>query len=814
MMLDLTLWIESRLESDDTLSDDEQLVILAALEGDDALADIANFEPPERPQAEAAGELTEPAGAFLKRIRVQGFRGIGPESQLDFRPAPGLTVVAGRNGSGKSSFAEALEFALLGTTARWQERRGAAWHGAWRNLHEGDPASIEVTLAEEHVGPTKISVAWTADAERDQNSTHLQRESEKREVGVSSLGWDAALAAYRPLLTYDELGAILTSEPSRLYDKLANVLGLEQLAKAVKRLEAHARQLGAPEKDATERKRAVTLALEELDDDRAVRALALLRKRDVDLVALRALATGIGDGTGGQLDDVARAVLRLSLPTTEEVSRATTALQTATERAASAGDAATTEIELRMELLDAALRVHEHRGDGPCPVCATGRLDGDWAERTRAEVDDAGTALSGLKAASAALRTARTTAVGLIAPVPSAFERLASYAELGELAELTRQLWAEWAETPEGNLAVAEHLTAQHPLALEALAELQQAAQRVVDARDDAWSAVATQLGAYLDANERWTTKKPEATSAKRAVKWLKDHDSELKNERLEPIAEQAKEIWSYLRQESNVEIARLKLDGTNTRRHVVIEASVDEVDAAGLTVLSQGELHALALALFLPRATLPESPFRFVVLDDPVQAMDPAKVDGLVRVLAKIAEQRQVIVFSHDNRFADAVRRAHVNAQILEVTRESGSRVTVTNAFDPPQRYLRDAYGILKDDEMPDDAMRKVLPGLLRFAVEAQARDRYFAEALGKGRSHAEVEQEWSATKKTAQRVSLALYGDVRSLDGWLEKRSHYRKPALGICTSGAHAPLTGDPLYAHDVVGKFVDDIREGMR
>jgi hypothetical protein len=38
------------------------------------------------------------------------------------------------------------------------------------------------------------------------------------------------------------------------------------------------------------------------------------------------------------------------------------------------------------------------------------------------------------------------------------------------------------------------------------------------------------------------------------------------------------------------------------------------------------------ALALLLPpRARLPASPFRFLVIDDPVQAMDPAKVDGLL---------------------------------------------------------------------------------------------------------------------------------------------------------------------------------------
>ena len=49
----------------------------------------------------------------------------------------------------------------------------------------------------------------------------------------------------------------------------------------------------------------------------------------------------------------------------------------------------------------------------------------------------------------------------------------------------------------------------------------------------------------------------------------------------------------------------------------------------AALGVMSQGELHSLALSLFIPRATLPESPFRLIVIDDPVQSMDPARVDG-----------------------------------------------------------------------------------------------------------------------------------------------------------------------------------------
>ena len=105
---------------------------------------------------------------------------------------------------------------------------------------------------------------------------------------------------------------------------------------------------------------------------------------------------------------------------------------------------------------------------------------------------------------------------------------------------------------------------------------------------------------------------------------------------------------------------------------------------------MSQGEVNALALSVFLPRATPPlASPFRFLVIDDPVQAMDPAKVDGLARVLERTAADRQAIVFTHDNRLAQAVRQLSIPAAILEVTRRPGSAVQVRTCLDPVDQAL-----------------------------------------------------------------------------------------------------------------------------
>src|SRR5262245_20969376 len=129
-------------------------------------------------------------------------------------------------------------------------------------------------------------------------------------------------------------------------------------------------------------------------------------------------------------------------------------------------------------------------------------------------------------------------------------------------------------------------------------------------------------------------------------------------------------DTWRLLRQNSNVELGRIELTGTGSARRVKLDVTVDGVSGAALGVMSQGELHSLALSLFLPRATLPESPFRFVVIDDPVQSMDPARVDGLARALEETARTRQAIVFTHDERLAEAVRRLNIKTTILSLTR------------------------------------------------------------------------------------------------------------------------------------------------
>src|SRR3954451_18686263 len=105
MTTDLTSWaIDQIIEAG--IDDEVGYLVLAALEGD------AQFEQylsdgtksrEMRPGGEAAGAdaARDVGGTFLRSIEVEGFRGIGEKVRIDLIPKPGLTVIAGRNGSGK-----------------------------------------------------------------------------------------------------------------------------------------------------------------------------------------------------------------------------------------------------------------------------------------------------------------------------------------------------------------------------------------------------------------------------------------------------------------------------------------------------------------------------------------------------------------------------------------------------------------------------------------------------------------------------------------------------------------------------------------
>ncbi len=774
-------------------------VILELLETDDALSAAAK-DVVLNSLAEVAGGTgestqTDPAATFLSSIAVSGFRGVGPSARLDLYPAPGLMVVSGRNGSGKSSFAEALELALTGTSYRWFNKKESLWSEAWQNLHHPDPCEIEVGFTREAAGPFTVGVQWGRGEKLEDCTTWTQTGGGKRVDGTAALGWARALELHRPLLSYEELGRLFDGGPSALYDALAKLLGLDALADTEKVLTARHKAIKAASDAADAERRRALNALAGHADERAARAATLLRKRPVPLDDVRALATGAGE-TASDVVPALRTLAQLETPTIDSVEEATGQLRAAIKTSAETATAAIDLTSRRIELLRTALRFHDQSGDAECPVCEQGRLDAHWVTATQDTITTGEELLGEYRSTAQQLKNTRSTVTAMIQELTVAAE--VSGVELPALATYNDAV-AEARKVPVGDDVFAAHAESALTEVIAAAESLRIQAAEELARRESAWAPVAAQLGGWVGLEEKAREVDDELNAVAAAKKWVTEHAAAFRNLRLKPIAAQARDIWHQLRQESNVDLVEISLEGKATRRKVVLEGAVDGKPTKALSVMSQGELHALALALFLPRATSAKSPFRFVVLDDPIQAMDPSKIDGFVQVLCEIAKTHQVIVFSHDDRLASVIRETGVDARLVEVVRETGSRVTVRDNVNPAMRQVSDIFALIKDTKMPDDIKGRAAPALFRMALESAAKQTFYTKQAQAGRALAESETTWQSARKTSSRLALAVHGDASTdLTPWLKGE---RQRALRICNAGAHGDAR--PVSIHDVRG-----------
>jgi energy-coupling factor transporter ATP-binding protein EcfA2 len=115
---------------------------------------------------------------------------------LELSPEPGLTVVAGSNGSGKSSFAEALELLMTGAVKRWT-KRPRAWTDAWQCLPHDGPTRLAAEL-ENGCGVITLERTWA-------------RGAPYQEASPPAHDWTGALGSFRPFLSYAELATMFVT---------------------------------------------------------------------------------------------------------------------------------------------------------------------------------------------------------------------------------------------------------------------------------------------------------------------------------------------------------------------------------------------------------------------------------------------------------------------------------------------------------------------------------------------------------------------------------------------------------------------------
>ena len=740
-----------RLDADARASGVVENLIVGALR--DRLDDVIDGAVVDRPVADP-GEVSAPVRTYLESVAVTGFRGIGPTCKLDLRPGPGLTLVVGRNGSGKSSIAEALEFALTGDSLRWAGK-SLEWKNGWRNLHAQDDPAITVELRVDGEGKLRtVRVKWSS-AKLESAKTAVTVPGHGRQT-LGSLGWNDAVRTFRPFLPYKELSTISEGRPIDRYNALAPMLGMEALQSPIENLRQARLSAERQRTDAEEHVSQVTDLLRGSPDERAGAAMGALSGA-WDLDKIEALVTG-ADTAVAQREGLLAALEQLPAPDLDRIADAANDLRSAAERQEALRGSDTERAERLAGLLQAAVEMHEQHGDADCPVC--GRDNGLHSERVadlRGEVErlrsEAGEVLDAGRAALRAQRTARE-AIGAVPQVLGT----AADTDIGVDVSALVAAWQAWTNAPDAPLDLALHLESVCLQVEEATEAVRVTAATQRHRLADQWRPMAESLTEVLPVARQGLSAAQRVTPLKSAENWLKRCEAAIRDERFDSVKAQVTDVWKTLAVGSNVTLEDVRLG----IKKVVMDVTVDGDSSVALGVMSQGELHALALSLFIPRVKFETSPFGFAILDDPVQAMDPVRVDGLARVLHSLAKTRQVVVFTHDDRLPTAARRLQIPATILSVTRRPKSRVELKTSLDPVQAAMEDARAVELSGGLPEEVARRVVPNLCRQAIEAACLESGRRRLLGIGMGVDEYEEMWADAPRLLPRIAIALYGDA----------------------------------------------------
>ncbi|WP_098009635.1 AAA family ATPase [Streptomyces sp. sk226] len=733
-----------------------------------------------------AGTTTSSAASgrvYLDSLAVNGFRGIGPRARLSLSPRPGVNLVVGRNGTGKSSLADAIEVGFTGARAH-RPGQDATRGGHWVNLHNAESPKVELKLAVEgDTGNSTLARTWTSQEFGSSEATF--KRPGHGTVPLAEAGWDTALADHRPFLSYTDLDLMLTGKPSERYDAIATILGMDLLSTATNRLSAREKALATTAKEARDALPGLKDALYALeDDDRAVQALLAVDTPALDLDTIDALVAGLPPA-----DDSRLAELQIEAgvhgPDLAEVGEAVQRLRIALADVEDLHGTDAENARLRADLLEKALaHADRHPDDDVCPTCGTERVLGrEWCDRASRQVTELRREAKTAEDARAAVRTGKRNLQNLIETPKRIPVALADP-------------WKAWTDCRQitDPVELARSAEEAATVIVDACDTVRRHAARELEERDERWRALVIRLAAWADKARETERAKPLLGNLRKAVRWLKDLSTELREQRMERFTDATQGIWERLRQESNVDLTAVSLKGSEKAnvRKLVMAASVDGQDAPALDVMSQGELHSLALSLFLPRATTADSPFGFLVIDDPVQSMDPTKVHGLAQVLHELGRHRQIVVFTHDPRLQKAFTDQELPVTVFQVTRGEGSRVKVDCIDDPVAQAIGDARAIAATPGLTPETYSHVLPGLCRIALENAFLEAAWIRHHRSGGSEHDLQTAIDSAERFQEVAAFALFGDVeRGCEVREEVRRRYGSSACSLiqkCQKGAH--------------------------
>ncbi len=594
------------------------------------------------------GNAALPKTAYLSQLSVAGFRGIGPHSEINVAPQPGLTVVYGANGSGKSSFAEALDVLLTGTTGRFTGR-GVEWRSAQTNVHKPKSGYVRAifALGAHGAGTESFVRSWTDDG-------HLTGAYDKTpSEEMREIGWLDALDEFKPVLGYAELGPLLDED----------TFG------------------------------------EATDSNRA-------EQQETPLARHIRLRAGISDPLVSSIQEAVQSnSTAVGQPFLQELA-----------------------VWYRLALLlsdRSQQRVHLPTNDG------------------------------------LGITVGRQWRGGLAVLAPPFDQSPLHPRELKWDAFFRFMDRVVGVDNPLRDLRRKENEPGSMPMSVRFARYM---------------LAPLLDLCRDFTTDEHRSILEPQATTpgwTSRAHVYCEMLIEAIYRARLATLSSRVKATWRKIRPGSSVQfhgiaLHRVSQTGQSPALRASLDLALDGVRGVERGVLSQGELHSMALSVFLPALMRPESPFGFAVIDDPVQAMDEHAVDGLAEVLGNAAKDLQLIVFTHDKRLLEALHWQGIRHTQINVTRAEESVVTCEPVSDPVSQRIADAR-MLAEEAVADGEFRhrRNAAYQCRRAIEAACLRAVRGKFARQGFSHQQIESKVEVALRnkdttTLRLLALAMFEDV----------------------------------------------------
>lgn len=607
----------------------------------------------------------------LENVSIHDYRGVLNDAplELSFDPTPGITVLHGLNGAGKSSISDAVEIGLSGKFLPVSSGAGGKAQ-LWDPIHLARGALravIRVTLSsgdERLILTTKLDSSGAIES----HEAELDSGGSTTEVSLDS-AWHDALHSHQPVFAYASL-----ERRVQLSKDLANYFeGLLALGGSFTALEETIASRGKVSSQAFDRWRAARKlamsALERVDDERvtdvALDPLKPVREPSIDdeldewledegLLEDGALARSLPSDCGTQLSDAA--------------SRVEGSIK-------ELGNASASSVQQLSGALEHLLKeATAHSVDRKsCPVCATQKSD--WfqtlektveqseelsALRKRVGVDTKKLAavcgellaevisVGGLRGDDGPVQATCAKGKALIDAFALARETETDtqYSVLGATLEL-----AEWLCSDEAKSLIDEAVKRADRNRQWRIARAQAVESFIAVWRADAASAAQS---------VRWNNASKRVTS-------LRDG---LRKKRSFSLASKAGKRIEYLLSDADLRLKDIGVSSTKASMELV-----DQQDnAVDLGMLSAGQRNAVLLAPLL--ASVDAGPFGFLILDDPVHAFDELRIDRLAEMLSKLAETRRVVVLTHDDRLKEhlAARSIHCDTRLVDRENSTGA--------------------------------------------------------------------------------------------------------------------------------------------